>query len=232
MNKRTLYLLFAAAFWSLTAWGQQVRPRAYVTDSLGFETETTEIKDGQAPLDVIFKANPTDMEGYSPSYEWHFRKEEKSGGQHELFVRYEEDTQYTFLESGTYNVVALTRLEQGGDYIDSTAISISIAESRLEFPNAISPNGDGRNDDLKPKEGWKSIVKFHAIILNRWGQKIYEWFDPAGKWDGKHNGHYVKDGVYFLLVSAKGADGKEYNIRQDINVIKGYSEGGRSSGNQ
>ena len=33
----------------------------------------------------------------------------------------------------------------------------------------------------------------------------------------------VKDGVYFVVVNARGADGKEYKIRKDVNVLTGYS---------
>ena len=51
---------------------------------------------------------------------------------------------------------------------------------------------------------------------------MYEWTDPAGEWDGTFNGKPVKEGVYFVLVKAKGADGVEYNIRRDVNLLRGY----------
>jgi gliding motility-associated-like protein len=231
MKKKALFLFFAAAFCSCPALSQTVDPQAYYTDEEGLDQTTREIKDGQAPLEVTFRSNPSDMDEYTPSYEWHFRRLEAEGGQQELFVRYEEDTQYTFTESGTYHIVQKTRLEQDGAELDSVTIVITIAESRLEFPNAFSPNDDGKNDlygaygvnDPKSGKRYKNIVKFRAIIINRWGQKIYEWNDPAGSWDGKHNGHDVPEGVYYVVVSAKGADGKEYNIRKDVNLLRGYS---------
>jgi len=34
----------------------------------------------------------------------------------------------------------------------------------------------------------------------------------------------VKDGVYFVLVNARGADGKEYNIRRDVNLIRRHND--------
>ena len=37
-----------------------------------------------------------------------------------------------------------------------------------------------------------------------------------------YNGKPVKDGVYFVLVKAKGADGIEYNIRRDVNLLRGF----------
>ena len=100
---------------------------------------------------------------------------------------------------------------------------VSISESVLEMPNAFSPNGDGYNDIYKVKEGYQSIVSFKAVIFNRWGQKLYAWDTLDGGWDGKFHGKTVKDGVYFVVVNARGADGKEYKIRKDVNVLTGYS---------
>jgi gliding motility-associated-like protein len=135
------------------------------------------------------------------------------------------------MESGTYNIVLKTTLKDGinEDKLDSVDITIVIAESKLEFPNAFSPNGDGRNDIYRAKPEYKSIVSFRAIILNRWGQKLYEWDNPAGGWDGKFHGNDVKQGVYYVFVEAKGADGKEYKIKKDINLLRGYTEKGNSS---
>ena len=95
--------------------------------------------------------------------------------------------------------------------------------SKLSFPNAFSPNGDGKNDKLIAKE-CENITEFHAYIFNRWGQKLFEWTDSADGWDGTHNGTPVKEGVYFLLCKAKGSDGQTYNIRKDVNLLRGYLE--------
>jgi len=239
LNKKNMtrywILLGLVIMMSVTATAQKVSPLAYYTDEEGEAQETTSIDDGQAPLEVTFRANPEDMDGYSPSYEWHFWRMplSKTGETQEMtefLVRYEEDTQYTFSESGTYNIVLKTKLSSQEE-LDSVTITIAISDSKLEFPNAFSPNGDGINDTYKAKTGWKNIVSFHAYIFNRWGQKLYEWTDPNGEWDGTYKGKDVKDGVYFVLVKAKGADGKDYNIRKDVNLLRGYIESnGNSTG--
>ena len=74
------------------------------------------------------------------------------------------------------------------------------------------------------KSGYQSLVEFHAYIFNRWGQKLYEWTNPADGWDGTYNGKDVKEGVYYVLVKAKGADGRKYNIKRDVNLLRGYDE--------
>ena len=103
---------------------------------------------------------------------------------------------------------------------DSTDVVLT---SNLTFPNGFSPNGDQINDTYKAKE-CQNIVEFHACIFNRWGQKLYEWEDPAEGWDGTYNGKDVKQGTYFVLVKAKGADGRNFTIRKDVNLLRGYTE--------
>ena len=99
-----------------------------------------------------------------------------------------------------------------------------ITESKLSFPNAFSPNGDGKNDKFIAKE-CQNISEFHAYIFNRWGQKLFDWTNSADGWDGTYNGKPVNEGVYFLLCKAKGTDGKTYNIRKDVNLLRGFYEG-------
>ncbi len=240
MKKNLIFLVFALFWGTIATFAQKVNPRAYYIDEEGLAQDTVSIENAQAPLQVTFRANPEDMDGFTPSFEWHFLKGQSNATPVEIFVRYEEDTEYTFNESGNYQIVLRTYLDQDSTELEPVTIPISISESRLEFPNAFSPNGDGKNDkygakgvnDPNSPAHWKSIVKFHAMIINRRGQKIYEWYDPAGYWDGTYNGHDVKEGVYYVVVSAKGADGREYNIRKDINLLRSYIETGSGSGSE
>jgi len=201
-----------------------VSPTATYTDDEGNPAESDRENPsitGQAPLSVNFYANPSDMDDYTPTYEWHFRQE---GEEKDFMVRYEENTEYTFTNAGTTRVTLRTTLNDGEMELDSVVFNVTIHESKLLFPNAFSPNGDDANPVFKAKE-YQSIVEFHAYIFNRWGQKLYEWTDPAEGWDGTYKGKDVKEGVYFLLCRAKGADGQEYNIRKDVNLLRGFIEG-------
>ena len=102
--------------------------------------------------------------------------------------------------------------------------STVVLTSTLVMPNTFTPNHDEINDIYKAKS-YQNIVEFRAYIFNRWGQKLYEWTDLEGGWDGKYRGNDVKQGTYFVLVKAKGADGQTYNIRKDVNLLRGYTEG-------
>ena len=225
MKIKKIFLLSLTVFLPFITSAQDNNPgispsAVYISDE-GKETKCWEDFAGQAPLEVTFSANPRNMEALSPIFEWHFQRE---GEEREMMVRYEETTQYTFTESGTIHVTLKVKLNGETDEPDSTSINITISESKLIFPNAFSPNGDERNPTFKVKE-YQSIVEFHAYIFNRWGQKLYEWSDPSAEgWDGRYNGKPVKEGTYFLLCKARGADGRKYDIRKDVNLLRGYTE--------
>lgn len=208
-----------------------ISPSATFMGEEGEETGTS--YSGSAPLTVRFEANVENLGTWSAHYEWRFTTEDNNDP---YLIRYEEDTEYTFTKAGSHRIKLYATFTQNGDTVaytdeywqDAEPIVITISESKLEMPNAFSPNGDGINDIYKAKSGYQSLVEFHAYIFNRWGQKLYEWDDPAGGWDGTYNGKDVKQGVYYVLVKAKGADGRNYNIKRDVNLLRGYTENGSS----
>lgn len=226
-------LLAIAPAW---AWAQSpsVNPSARYTTVTGEETE--DASGGQnAPLQARFTANPTNLEGYTARYEWKIYRTGQEASP--LVHRFEEDIDYTFTQSGTFLVQLYATFTQPGDTItwpeegEAQPLQVTISESKLEMPNAFSPNGDGYNDVYRAKTGYQSIVSFRATVFNRWGQKIFSWTDPAEGWDGKWNGRTVSDGVYYVVVDARGADGKHYKIKRDVNVLTGYLQESSSTSN-
>lgn len=188
-----------------------------------------------APLRIVFYANQADQEGYRTHYEWTI-KNTKTVPARSVLQRYDENLDYTFRESGTFEVcLTVAYLDEQVPDDDASlsqaattefVFTISIPQSVLDFPNTFTPNGDGNNDVLKAKTGYQSIVSFHATVFNRWGQKLFSWDDLSGGWDGRYNGSVVSDGAYYLVVDAQGADGFHYKLRKAINVLTkgGYDE--------
>lgn len=234
------YLRFIVCGWlccaPVLAFAQMAYPTAapearYITST---GEEIHDASDAQsAPLTAYFTSNVTDLGEYSVRYEWRLYREGEESTP--IVNRFDENMEYTFTESGTFYVQFYATFVHGNDTIvypeagEEEPFVISISESVLELPNAFSPNGDGYNDIYKVKEGYRSIVSFKAAIFNRWGQKLYSWDTLDGGWDGKFHGSTVKDGVYFVVVNARGADGKEYKIRKDVNVLTGYSGTGEGT---
>lgn len=201
-----------------------INPTVTFTGSDG-ETSNDESYSGSAPVKMLVQTNPENLGEWTPYYEWRIYQNSDTTA---YIIRYEEDTEIEFNQSGTYRIILYAKFTKGEDMIEDTnadsPFTLTVSESNLQMPNAFSPNGDGINDIYKAKSGYKSLVEFHAYIFNRWGQKLFDWTDPAEGWDGTYNGKPVKDGVYFVLVKAKGADGKTYNIKKDVNLLRGYIE--------
>ncbi|EGC20234.1 T9SS C-terminal target domain-containing protein [Prevotella multiformis] len=221
-RKTSLLAAMLTILFSVSSRAQDCQPSGKFTDKEG-EAGTIaagETYAGSAPLTVTFSANPPSGHDPATNYEWHFFNQNNT--REAYLIRYDEDTEYIFTEAGTTRVVLYEILN--GDTTRYNAINVSISESSLQMPNAFSPNGDGINDVYRAKPGYKSIVSFKAVIFNRWGQKLYEWDDPAGGWDGKYKGRDVAQGTYFVNVTAKGADGREFRIRRDVNLLRGYTQ--------
>lgn len=193
-----------------------------ITDE-GEQEETS--YEGSAPVEIRFEARPENLGSYTAYYEWRFYTQGNESSP--CIIRYDENTAYTFMTSGQTFIDLLITFVDGKDTINyemDEPFVVSVSESKLEMPNAFSPNGDGINDVYKAKDGWQSIVSFKAAIFTRWGKKLYEWNDPDGGWDGKVNGHVVPDGAYYCVVQAKGADGKNYSIKKTVSVLTTYDE--------
>lgn len=226
MLKNLLPLLL---FWLLPAcvFAQNAYPSAMPTMTItaadGQESEETEYE-GSAPINAVFCAHPENVGSYTPYYEWRFFRQ---GEEKPFLTRYEEETTYVFKESGAFLIELYISFVEGTDTIEyeiDSPFMINISESKLEVPNAFTPNGDGVNDVFKVKEGYQSIVSFEASVFNRWGKKLYSWKDLEGGWYGKSGGSNVPDGAYYLVIKAKGADGRNYDIKKTINLLRGYTE--------
>ena len=236
MNRRIIIALLAALLLPLAvaqkAMAQTCTPVAvfsYIKEGQPVE-ETTNAYSGPAPVTGVFTANPSGTDGFEANYEWRIYASTGDWNNY-VVARTGEEMEYTFMQSGTFYVELRAMFSQPGNdvsYPDEgdppMRFTVTVQESKLEMPNAFSPNGDGFNDVYRAKPNHQSIVEFKATIYNRWGQKIYSWDDVNGSWDGTVNGRTVESGVFYVNVVAKGADGVEYKIRKDVNILTRHKE--------
>jgi gliding motility-associated-like protein len=90
----------------------------------------------------------------------------------------------------------------------------------LDLPNVFTPNNDGDNDYFQLLY-FGGLKTFHCAILNRWGQVIREYDNPAFTWDGKTEAQNdVVEGVYFYLVNAETVGGNEIIKHGHITLIR------------
>lgn len=185
------------------------------------KTESTSgVLGGSAPVEITFEAIVTDAAIYT---EWQFSTDPQFEN---IDMRVNSTVaQRVFTEYGTVHARFVAGDASGMcDWISQT-YTVTVGESKLECPNAFSPgSSEGSNDEWKVS--YKSIISFDCHIFNRWGIEVAHLTDPSQGWDGRHNGKLVKSGVFYYVIQAQGADGKQYKLSGDINIL--HSTTGRN----
>jgi PKD repeat protein len=133
-----------------------------------------------------------------------------------------EDKLYTdsvfthmFTQNGTYVVALKVKNQYGQDSISKTIeINNPACESSLFVPNVFTPNGDNINDTWHCTGEY--ITQFEATIFNRWGQQVFTTQDINQAWDANS----YSEGVYFLILKAQGLDGKVYEHKGFVQVLR------------
>ncbi|MPM00371.1 hypothetical protein SDC9_46595 [bioreactor metagenome] len=100
-------------------------------------------------------------------------------------------------EAGDYRV--MVEDENGCRGADS--VSLVPCNIELRIPNAFTPNGDGLNDIFRPIFiGWEPS-KYSMHIYTKWGQLIYEGYDPGEGWDGTVDGVLVPPNSFVYVIA-------------------------------
>lgn len=95
---------------------------------------------------------------------------------------------------------------------ESILVSVQNCDFAIDFPNVFTPNGDQINDNYVPI-AFSGITNQEFVILNRWGNIMYETTGQTISWDGKVDGKDASEGVYFYKLIYKGL-GEEAIILQ------------------
>ena len=224
----------------LKYWGEEesIESPMYATNAVAAETRATqdirevdnEQKDnssdglgGSAPCDITFEAAVSDAALFT---EWQISSSSDFGINENTFS--ELSFTYTFRENGTTYIRFVANNADGTCEFIGNTYEVFIGESKLDIPNAFSPNASpGVNDEWKVS--YKSLISYECHIFNRWGTQLFQSNDPAAGWDGRYKGKYVPAGVYYYVIKAEGADGIKYEKAGDINIINYKDESGTSS---
>ncbi len=90
----------------------------------------------------------------------------------------------------------------------------------LLFQLLFRPMADGRNDIFKVVNGY-NLSQYHCIILNRWGQKVFESSDPERGWDGTINGRQADVGVYLWFCDyTSKSKGNKNSLRGTVVLLR------------
>ncbi len=87
------------------------------------------------------------------------------------------------------------------------------------YPNAFTPNGDGKNDGFRIIS-YGNLTEYHLVIFNRWGQQVFESTDQGQYWDGKFNGMPCEIGTYMYYFKGKCLTGNKEETKGDVILIR------------
>jgi len=105
----------------------------------------------------------------------------------------------------TNGTVSVTT-DLGGCTSNASTFTIDVTkdDTNLYFPNAISPNGDGKNDTWKVS----SIQNFsdnELVLYNRWGNEVYRKKGYNNEWGAQG----LEQGTYFYVFRVKECAGEK-----------------------
>ncbi|MBU3659958.1 MAG: PKD domain-containing protein [Flavobacteriales bacterium] len=93
----------------------------------------------------------------------------------------------------------------------------------FNFPNVITPNNDGLNDEFNILNYFQTCDDFTITIFNRWGNLVFEQTqDDTTGFSGKtQSGSDLEEGVYFYkLIFYSGGDQKEGEKTGFIHIVR------------
>lgn len=143
----------------------------------------------------------TDQSSLVFSWFWEFGNGNNSDLQHPSFV---------FEQEGNH-VITLVVTDPNG-CSDSIQRIISLSNDIIFYiPNAFTPNGDEHNNSFHVVfDSNIDKTDFQFSIYSRWGELIFESFDPEIGWDGMFKDKPVQDGIYTWVVTFTNKENAEH----------------------
>jgi gliding motility-associated-like protein len=91
--------------------------------------------------------------------------------------------------------------------------------TKLEIPNAFTPNGDGINDVFRIRVTGYFLMD-ELKIFNRWGQLVFETKQVNKDWDGTLKGKPLPVGTYYWVVEGLDVHGEKLRRAGSVTLLR------------
>ncbi len=135
----------------------------------------------------------------------------------------EPNTEFTFPDQrGIYTIEMIAFNELGcSDTIRKELVIKDVIN--IFIPSSFTPDGDGINDVWRVEGTGFVGQNFELVILNRWGQPVFQSNDPEVPWlgDMQGNGYYSQDSLYFYILKVQDIENDvRYEYQGHIVLIR------------
>ncbi len=151
-------------------------------------------------INVGTTVNFVDTSKYASNWNWNF-----GDGTNTTTAQNPNTIYYA---NGVYVVTQIAYDAYGCSDTARVAIKVNNITNEIStlIPNAISPNGDGKNDVWKLEFLSLLYPNAEVDIYNRWGENIYSSVGYAEPWDGTYKGQKLPVGTYYYVLNLKDSN--------------------------
>ncbi len=128
---------------------------------------------------------------------------------------------FLFSMPGSYEVILYVIDENQCEASVRHTVNVN-ADLTVFVPNAFTPDGNGDNDVFGVQGIYLDHTDFLMIIVNRWGETMYESSNPDEPWTGKvrNTDKMAPDGVYAYFIRVKDLSGHRREMKGYVTLVK------------
>ncbi|HTA28254.1 MAG TPA: gliding motility-associated C-terminal domain-containing protein [Bacteroidia bacterium] len=119
-----------------------------------------------------------------------------------------------------YYIMAVENSSNPYSLVDTSYSNIARAyqDPTVYIPNAFDPKGI--NKIFIPVGVFIDVIGYDLVIINRWGEVLFESNMPDIGWDGTNKGKIVPEGVYIYLLTYTSSKGEYFQRKGTVTLLK------------
>lgn len=163
--------------------------------------------DPEKPVEGLDEIRFTNASTNAVSFNWYFGSNTAQS--------FSEHPRFLFGSTGTYPVALVASSAPGCS--DSIVKPLVVfPDFAVYVPNAFTPNGDGLNDTFGPV--LRGARAYTLVIMDRWGEKIFQTSNFGTAWDGSFKGKACKEDVYNWMLEVSS---ETYSAETTVKKLTG-----------
>jgi gliding motility-associated-like protein len=155
--------------------------------------------------------------GNSANFQWNIFDEDWNN----VFNTTELAPTFHLYDTGLYTVQLIAYAENECTDTMTKVNDIEVSpRGVVTIPDAFTPDGDGLNDVFIPVSLNLSKKNYIFQVINRWGEVVFESYDPEESWDGTYHGNRAQSGVYAWRFEGQFTSGRMIEKEGIVHLLR------------